>query len=120
MISKKNIAEAIIQKAEVEHEDVRIMTTMVDGFERPEKIMNKEKEEEGGFTPDVMLRSKDGTELYEIDLAQDFKLEKWKLFSRFSNNEKRSFCIVTPEEHLDPLREFLDWNNIEARILYFA
>jgi hypothetical protein len=119
MISKKNIAEAIIQKAEQEHEEVRIMTSMVEGFERPEKITYKNKEQ-GGFTPDVMLRSRDGTELYEIDLAQDFKLEKWKLFSRFSNNENRTFCIVTHEDHLDPLREFLDWNNIEARILYFG
>ena len=119
MVSKKNIAQAIIQKAEKEHEDVRIMTSMVEGFERPEMIMNKKKEQ-GGFTPDVMLRSKGVTELYEIDLGQDFKLEKWKLFSRFSNNENRIFCIVTHEVHLHPLRDFLKWNNIEARILYFA
>lgn len=119
MVSKKNIAEAIIQKAETEHEDVKVMTTIVEGFESPDKIIGKEKEEVE-FTPDVMLRSKDGIELYEIDLALDFKLEKWKLFSRFSNKEKRSFCIVTHEEHLLPLRDFLKWNNIEARILYFT
>jgi hypothetical protein len=119
MISKKTIAEAIIQKAEKEHKDARIMTTMVEGFDSPEKIMYKKKEQEG-FVPDVMLRSNDATVLYEIDLSQDFKLEKWKLFSRYSNNEKRSFCIVTHEAHLHPLRDFLKQNNIEARILYFA
>lgn len=119
MISKKNIAEAIIQKAEREHQDVRIMTTMVEGFDRPEKIKFK-KEEQGGFAPDVMLRSNDVTELYEIDLSQDYKLEKWKLFSRFSNNENRSFSIVTHKDHLHPLKDFLNQNNIEARIIYFA
>jgi hypothetical protein len=67
-----------------------------------------------------MLRSNEVTELYEIDLGMDFKLEKWKLFSRFSDDEKRSFSIVTHEEHVPPLRDFLNHNNIDARILYFA
>ena len=119
MVSKKIVAQAIIKKAEKDYDDVKVMTSMVEGFESPDKIMNKEKGKEG-FTPDVMLRNNEVTELYEIDLSRDFKLEKWKLFSRFSNKEDRSFCIVTHEEHLHPLRDFLDQNKIKARILYFA
>jgi hypothetical protein len=119
MVSKKIVAEAIIQKAEEDYEDVKIMTSMVEGFEKPDTIMNKDQEKEG-FTPDVMLRSNDVTELFEIELSQDFKLEKWKLFSKFSNSKKRSFSIVTQEEHVNPLRNFLNQNHIEARILYFA
>lgn len=119
MVSKKIVAQAIIQKAEEDYEDVKIMTSMVEGFEKPEKIMSKDTQTEG-FTPDVMLRSNDVTELFEINLAQDFKLERWKLFSNFSSNKKRSFSIVTREEHVNPLRNFLKQNDIEARILYFA
>lgn len=119
MISKKNVAQAIIQKAEEDYDNVKIMTSMLEGFDRPDKIMNKDQEK-GGFSPDVMLRSNEVTELYEIDLVQDFKPEKWKLFSRFSDDDKRSFSIVTHEEHVNPLRDFLSQNAIEARILYFA
>ena len=118
MISKKTVAQAIIQKAEKDYDNVKIMTSMVEGFDRPDKIMNKDKQE--GYSPDVMLRNNEVTELYEIDLSQDFKPEKWKLFSRFSDNEKGSFSIVTHEEHVNPLRDFLDQYAIEARILYFA
>ena len=70
--------------------------------------------------PDVMLRTDDIIELYEIDLEQDFKLEKWMLFSHFTSNEKRTFSIVTPEDNVTPLKTFLNENDIEARILFFT
>jgi len=119
MVSKKDIAEAIIQKVEEENDNVRIMTSMVEGYERPEMIKGKEKQA-AGYTPDVMLRNDDIIELYEIDLDQDFKLEKWMLFSHFTRSEKRSFSIVTPEDNVTPLKTFLNENDIEARIVYFS
>jgi hypothetical protein len=119
MVSKKNIAQAIIQKVEQDYNDVKIMTSMVEGYERPEKIMGREKQKIA-FTPDVMLRSNDVTELYEIELDQEFKVDKWKLFSRFSNTGNGTFSIVTPEEHVGPLKNFLNENDIDARILFFS
>jgi hypothetical protein len=119
MVSKKNVAQAIIQKVEQDHDDVKIMTSMVEGYEKPEKIMSKEEQEEG-YIPDVMLRSDDITELYEIDLDQNYKLDRWGFFSRWTSKENGSFSIVTPEEHVNPLRSFLKKNNIEARILFFS
>ena len=119
MVSKKDIAEAIIQKVEEENNDVMIMTSIVEGYERPEMIISKDKQA-AGYTPDVMLRTDDIIELYEIDLDQDFKLDKWMLFSRFTRSEKKSFSIVTPEDNVTPLKTFLNENDIEARILYFT
>jgi hypothetical protein len=119
MVSKKDIAEAIIQKVEEENDDVLIMTSMVKGYKRPEMIMSKE-DQAAGYMPDVMLRTDDIIELYEIDLEQDFKLEKWMLFSHFTSNEKRTFSIVTPEDNVTPLKTFLNENDIEARILFFT
>ena len=119
MVSKKNVAEAIIEKVKDEHDDVEIRTSMVEGYERPEKILSKENQE-NGFIPDVMLKSDDVMELYEIDLDMDFKPERWKLFSQFTHTGKGSFSIVTPEENVNPLRMFLKENNIEARILFFG
>jgi hypothetical protein len=119
MVSKKDIAEAIIQKVEQENDDVMIMTSMVEGYERPEVIMSKEKQT-AGYTPDVMLRNDDIIELYEIDLDQDFKLDKWMLFSHFTSSDKRTFSIVTPEDNVTPLKTFLKENDIEARILFFS
>jgi hypothetical protein len=119
MVSKKDIAEAIIQKVEEENDDVLIMTSMVKGYKRPEMIMSKE-DQAAGYMPDVMLRTDDIIELYEIDLEQDFKLEKWMLFSHFTSSEKRTFSIVTPEDNVTPLKTFLNENDIEARILFFT
>ena len=119
MVSKKDIAEAIIQKVEEENNDVMIMTSMIEGYERPEVIMSKEKQATG-YSPDVMLRNDDIIELYEIDLDLDFKLDKWMLFSNFTSSDKRTFSIVTPEDNVTPLKAFLKENDIEARILFFS
>ena len=119
MVSKKDIAEAIIQKVEEENNDVMIMTSMIEGYERPEVIMSKEKQA-AGYSPDVMLRNDDIIELYEIDLDLDFKLDKWMLFSNFTSSDKRTFSIVTPEDNVTPLKAFLKENDIEARILFFS
>ena len=119
MLNKKIVAQAIIEKVQDEHDDVDIRTSLLEGFERPDKIVIKGNQGKG-FTPDVLLKTDDSTEFYEIELNQEFNLEKWKLFSLYLNKEKGSLNIVTPEDNLPQLRSFLNDNQINARILFFA
>ncbi len=119
MISKKIVVQAIIEKVEKEHTDVEIRTNLVEGFNQPEKIIIKGKQDKG-YTPDVLLRGNNSTNIYEVELDQEYKLDKWRLFSLFSKKQKGSFNIVAPEDNIPLVRKALNENQINARIIYFS
>lgn len=93
-ISKELVVQAIIDKIEKEQENPEIRTLYVKGYKAPNKIITKGNEEKG-FTPDVVFSNEDRTELYEIELDEKIKLNKWRLFSLFSKKENGNLNIVT-------------------------
>jgi hypothetical protein len=101
------------------YEDVDIRTSLVEGFSQPDKIIIKGKRDKG-YTPDVLLRDDNSTDLYEVELDRDYNLDKWRLFSLFSNKLKGSFNIVAPEDNVPQVRKLLDENQINAKIIYFT
>jgi len=119
IINKKIVVQAIIDKIENEHDDFEIKTGIVEGYSKPEKIIRKGNQERG-YIPDVMLQSEQRTELYEVELDEDFELDKWKLFSLYISKLKGSFNIVAPEELLPQLRDVLNTEEIKAKIIYFS
>ena len=118
MVSKKTVVKAIIEKVEKEYKNATIRTPLVEGYEKPVRIGFKGKAGEG-YIPDVVLDRKDATELYCVELEQDYQVDKWRLFSLYSLKEKGNLHIVAPEAHLSKLKEALNKSNISARILYF-
>jgi len=119
MLDKKLVVQAIIEKAELDYDDLLIKTSVVEGYEKPDKITLKGTQDKG-YVPDVWLRNEQTTELYEVELGQDYQLDKWRLFSLYSNRQNGNFNIVTPEDHLHQLRSVLNEHQIHARILYFT
>lgn len=118
-ISKELVVKAIIEKVENEHEDAQISTTLVEGYETPEKISFKGSSSEG-FVPDVVMNTHETTEIYCVELDKDYQVRKWRLFSLYSMKEKGNLNIVAPEDDLPQVREVLNENNINARVLYFS
>lgn len=116
-VSKKVVVQAIIDKIKDEKKPKEIKTNIVQGYEDPEKITLKDKEE--GYVPDLKAEMKDHTELYEIELSDDYEIDKWLSFSKHLKKSKGFFYIVTPEENLKTVRDLLKTNNIDAKILYF-
>ena len=119
MISKKMVVMAIIEKVEKEYDDAQIRTPLIEGYDKPARIGLKGKAEEG-YVPDMVLRRKDATELYCVELEKDYQVNKWRLFSLYTMKEKGNLHIVAPEAHLPQLKEALNENSINARILYFS
>ncbi len=121
MVNKKIVVQAIIEKAENDGNDIQIMTSIVEGYDRPDRIAIK-GEQKRGYTPDVILKRNNTTDLYEVELGKDkdYELDKWRLFSLYSHKQKGNFNIVIPEDSLPRLRELLKENQIKAKILYFS
>jgi hypothetical protein len=116
-VSKKIVAQAIIDKITNEKKPREIKTNLIQGYENPEKITIKDEKE--GYIPDVKAEMTDYTELYEIELDRDYEIDKWLLFSKHLKKSKGYFYIVTPEENLVAVRDLLKTNAIDAKILYF-
>jgi hypothetical protein len=121
MIDKKIVVQAIIEKAENDHEDVQIMTNILEGYERPERIMVK-GEKKHGYIPDVVMKKNNTADLYEVELGKEkeYEVDKWKLFALYSHRQKGNFNIVIPQDNLHRMRELLKENQIKAKILYFS
>lgn len=118
-VSKKLVVQAIIDKVENEQQDVTIKTGVVEGYQTPEKISDG-NDEKKSYIPDVVLLSGDQTELYEVELDNEFELDKWRIFSHYTDVQDGNFNIVAPEESLPRVRETLKTNNINAKIIYFT
>jgi len=118
-VNKKFVAQALINKIEKENQASEIKTRIVEGYEKPEKIVRQEDKKKG-FVPDVISKSEEKTDLYEIELDQNFILEKWRLFSLYTNQLKGTFNIVTPESNLGLVKNALKENQIGAKIIYFS
>ena len=116
---KEDIVQAIIDKYHKEYEELNFQTNHLQGYEKPFRITIKGHESEG-YTPDVVMVGPDRVELFEVEMGKKYHPEKWRLFSLFSNKQRGNFNIVTPEEQLPQMREFLDMNKINAKILYFS
>ena len=116
--SKELVAEAVVEHITRSYEDAHIQTFYINGYAPPDKIMPYGKEAQG-YTPDIVHRSEEGVELYEIELDKKVKIDKWKLFSRYAQKEKSTFSIVTHEQNLDHFRALLKSNHISAKLIYF-
>jgi hypothetical protein len=116
-VSKKIVAQAIIDKIKDEKKPKEIRTNIVQGYDDPEKITIKDKKK--GYVPDVKAEMTDHTELYEIELEDDYEIDKWLSFSKHLKKSKGYFYIVTPEENLKMVRDLLKAHKIDAKILYF-
>jgi len=121
MVDKKIIVQAIIEKVESDYDDVEILTDILEGYDHPGQIIIK-GEKKIGYVPDVVLKKKKTTDLYEVELGRkdDYELDKWKLFSLYSHKQHGNFNIVIPEDNLTHLRKILKENQISAKILYFS
>lgn len=118
-VKKELIVQAIIEKYHKEYAQLNFKTNHLQGYKNPGKIIIKGHDSEG-YTPDVVMVGPDRLELFEVEMGKKYHPDKWRLFSLFSNKQKGNFNIVTPEEQLPQMREFLDMNKIDANILYFS
>jgi transcriptional/translational regulatory protein YebC/TACO1 len=118
--TKKIVVQAIIDKIENEDEVNEIKTQIVEGYKKPEVIAQKNSDQEG-YTPDVISVHTGRKDLYTVELdAENFVLEKWRLFSLYSKKSNGNFSIVTPKDNLEQVRNLLKTNQIHAKLIYFS
>ena len=119
--NRKLVVQALITRIEDKNKESEIRTSLVEGYKKPVKIV-EEGENRKGYVPDITSKADDQIDLYEIELdpEKDGLVDKWRLFSIYTDETQGNLNIVTPKNKLDQIKGLLKENQIRARIIYFA
>jgi hypothetical protein len=116
-VSKKIVAQVIIEKINETGKPVEIKTNYQGGYESPQEILWKGNNK--GYIPDIVVNYKDESDIYEIELDNNLKLDKWKLFYLSAKKNDGNLYLVMPDYLKDQAKKMLENSSINATIVYF-
>jgi len=116
-LNKTMVTRAVIMKIEEERKPKAIKTKHVIGYDSPNKISLKGKDEE--YTPDITAIFDNSTSVYEIELNKSMPIEKWRLLSLYARKNKGNLYLVVPDFLKDPIKEEIEDKQINAGVIYF-
>ncbi len=116
-IDKETIVNALIDNLLEEKHPEEIKTSYIDKYENPAKLKIKGSDE--AYTPDVAVSFGDSSNLYEIELDDNFQINKWKLFSLHAQKRNGNLYLIVPEWLRDSVKNELTSQKINAGIIFF-
>jgi hypothetical protein len=116
-LDKTMVTRAVIIKIEEERKPKKIKTKHVLGYDSPNKISYKGKEE--GYTPDIAAVFDNGTNVYEIELNKTMPVEKWRILSLYARKNNGNLYLVVPDYLKEPIKEEIKDKDISAGVIYF-
>lgn len=116
-LDKTMVTRAVITKLEEENKPKAIKTNHVIGYDSPNKISIKGKDE--GYTPDITVDFDNSTAIYEIELNKSMPIEKWRILSLYAQKNQGNLYLVVPDFLKEPIKEEIKEKEINAGVLYF-
>ena len=118
LIKKEVIASAMIDNLVEEKHPKEIKTPYLEKFKTPAGIRIKDGNRT--YVPDITARFEHGSNLYAIELKNEFKPEKWRLFSIHAKKHNGNFYLIVPEWLKESVKEELQNQHISAGIIFFS
>ncbi len=116
-LDKTMVSRAVISKIEDEDTPKAIKTNHVIGYESPNKISIKGKEEK--YIPDITVVFDNYTTLYEIELNKTMPVEKWRLLSSYARKNQGNLYLVVPDYLKESIKEEIKQQDINAGVIFF-
>jgi len=116
-IDKTMVTRAVISKIEKERKPKNIKTKHVIGFESPNKISIKGRNEE--FVPDIAAVFENSISVYEIELNKTMPVEKWRSLSLYARENNGNLYLVVPDFLIEQIKEEIKEKGINAGVIYF-
>lgn len=117
-IDKNTVARIMVKKIEQENKPNEIKTSYLKGYSAPDKIAFKGNND--AHTPDIEAVIGDAHNLYEIELDDNIKVNKWKLMSLYAKINSGKFYIVVPRWLKEAIVDEIKKEKIRARIISFS
>lgn len=116
-MNKEEIVNAVIENLLEKKHPTEIKTPHIEKYASPVKLKIKDSEEV--FTPDITAQFGDSANLYEIELDDNFQVNKWKLFSFHAKKRHGNLYLIVPDWLRESVKEVLTNQNINAGIIFF-
>jgi hypothetical protein len=116
-VDKKDVVTALIKKIKKEN-PVDLKTALLKDYTPPDKI--KFEGIDDTYTPTVLAIFKDHSDVYELELDENYEAKKYRLFSSYAKMKNGNFHLVIPSKYLNSAKIFFSENNIHAKIIHFA
>lgn len=117
-IDKNTVARIMVKKIEQENKPKEIRTSYLKGYSIPDKIAFKGNND--GHTPDIEAIYDNSHNLYEIELDDNIKVDKWKLLSLYAKINSGKFYLVVPRWLKEPIIDEIKKEKIRARVISFS
>jgi hypothetical protein len=118
MITIEQIIITLIDKARENKKILTIRSRFGQEFGRPDSIKTKGKKKQ--VTPDLVIETRAGTDLYVVEQETSYDIEKWRLLSLYALRIKGNLFIVAPEDHKSYVSRKLEESKISALVIYFS
>lgn len=115
--NKEKIVQAVIDNLLEKKQPKEIKTPYIEKYETPAGL--KARNGNKTFVPDITAIFDDSSNLYEIELDDDFQVNKWKLFSIYARERNGKLFLVVPEWLKESVKKELVDKNIHAGIIFF-
>lgn len=117
-IDKNTVARIMVKKLEQENKPSEIKTSYLKGYPVPDKIAFKGNND--AHIPDIEAIFNDAHNLYEIELDDIIKVDKWKLLSLYAKINSGRFYLVVPRWLKEPIIDEIKKEKIRARVISFS
>jgi len=116
-IGKEMVVNAVIENMLEKKEPEEIKTPFIDKYKSPSGLKIKSTNET--FVPDITAKFGESSNLYEVELDDDFQVNKWKLFSIHAKKKNGNLYLIVPDWLRESVKKELTDQNISAGIIYF-
>ena len=115
-LTKEIVAKAVIEEIKKNNGNSAIETRWVKSFYHPAKLVWKSSQ--SGYIPDIKVSSPEGnSDIYEIELSENYNEEKWRLFALYAKKLRGRFILIVPESKVDKISSKLTKNKIHNTYL---
>lgn len=111
-VTKEQIAMAVIKHIKKSQNAIEVKTGLISSYKNPSKVIWKSNH--SGYTPDIKTISAQGSsDIYEIEIANDYNVDKWQLFSLYVKKTHGNLIIVVPESRVTRISEKIRKKNLK-------
>lgn len=117
-IDKSKVSQAIISKIKNDRNPKVIRAAHLEEYESPEKISYNPGNQY--FVPDIEAVYDQENIVYEIELNNKIKVDKWRAFSKYVRESNGSFYLVVPKQLKEFIKKEMEDNDVNAGIITFG
>jgi len=118
VIDKSMVSHAIITKIRNDRNPKVIRAAHLEEYESPEKISLNPSDQ--SFVPDIEAVYEKENIVYEIELNNKIKVNKWRAFSKYVRKSNGSFYLVVPKQLKEFIKKELEENDVNAGVITFG